>query len=243
MEVSVRTPYQLRLAILFIAIFSASAALAQAADSFAAGEKYFLDAQPEKAIPLLEASIRENPGNEMAYYHLGLAYASVGRFDEGIAIAKKAASKFPEKNYEFYSNIGDFYFMQKKSSFAKEWYDQAIASNSEYAIAYLNRANVNMNIKDYPSAITDFKEYLDYEPKSAQREQIEKLIALLQGGIDEAERLKAAEAARLAAEEAKRQQMLADIAASLKDSASDTESLSVGTDKAEGYNDESDLAE
>jgi tetratricopeptide (TPR) repeat protein len=239
----VRNQVHARFGIFLFLIVLSTQAIAQADDSFKIGEDFFLNKQTEKSIPFLEAAIRENPEREMAYYHLGDAYLVVGRFTDAIAILKKGAQKFPDKSYELFRNIGLCYFMQNKSAFAKEWYDQAIAQNGEYALAYLDRANVFMNLKDYPSAISDFREYLSLAPTSPQRENIEKIIGLIQSGLDEAERKKAEEAARLAAEEAKRQQMLADVAASLKESAADTQSLSAGSENAEGYTDESELAE
>lgn len=243
MEALVRSPVSARFAVSLFLLILSTLAIAQADDSFKKGEDLFLNKQTEAAIPFLEAAIRENPEREMAYYHLGSAYAAVGRYGDAISILKKGAQKFPDKSYELFSNIGDCYSMQKKSSFAKEWYDQAIAQNGEYAIAYLQRANVFMILMDYPSAVSDYREYLSLAPTSPQREKIEKIIALIQAGIDEAERKKAEEAARLAAEEAKRQQMLDDVAASLKESAADTQSVSAGSENAEGYNDESDLAD
>jgi len=226
-----------------LALFCLPRMAALSADSFSSGEDSFNNNQPEKAIAFFEAAIRENPDKEIAYIHLGAAYAQLKRFEDAIAVFKRGAARFEDRNYEFFYNIGDCYFMQNKSAFAKEWYDQAIASRSDYAIAYLNRANVFMKLRDFPSAISDFREYLSLAPTSTQRENIEKIISLIQSGIDEADRKKAEDAARLAAEEAKRQQMLADVAASLKESATDTQSLSAGSENAEGYTDESELAE
>lgn len=216
---------------------------AYAADSFSLGEDFFMRNEPEKAIPYLETAIRERPDEEKAYYHLGIAYVQVKRIDDAIAVFKKGASRSTGTSNEFYYNIGLCYALQGKNAFAREWYDQSIKQRDDYAPVYLNRADAFMSMRDYPSAVSDYKRYLSLEPGSAQRPNIEKIIALIEADMAEAERLKAEEAARLAAEEARRQQMLADVAASLKDSAADTQSLSAGNEGAEGYSDESELAD
>jgi tetratricopeptide (TPR) repeat protein len=243
MEALVRTVVHARFGILVLALLSLAQAVGVCADSFSSGEDFFLSNQPEKAIPLLEAAIRENPEKAMAFYHLGTAYAQVKRLDDAIAVFKKGAKKFIDKDYEFFYNIGNCYFMMNKSAFAKEWYDQAIASRSDYGLAYLSRAQAFLNLRDTFSAVNDYRQYLVLDPNTSQRVNIEKLIAMIEKKMADAELLKAQEAARLAAEEARRQQMLADVAASLKEAAADTESLSAGTDNAEGYSDESELAD
>lgn len=243
MEAKVRTRYHSGLRI-FISALSVILGMAHSyADSFSSGEDYFMRNEPGNAIPFLEKAIRERPDEEKAYFYLGMAYFQMKRVDDAISAYKKGAAKAPERSYEFYYNIGNCYFSQGKSAFAKEWYDQAIKARDDFAPAYLNRADALMNMRDYPSAVADFKAYLVRSPESPQRENIEKIIGLIESDLAEAERKKADEAARLAADEARRQQMIADVAASLKDAAGDTESLSAGTEDAEGYSDESELAD
>ena len=49
----------------------------------------------------------------------------------------------------------------------------------------LNRANTRVHLVKYPEAITDYETYLRLKPDTWQREEIEKLIALLRQSIDE----------------------------------------------------------
>jgi tetratricopeptide (TPR) repeat protein len=198
---------------------------------------------PAEAAIKLESAIRENPDEEKAYLYLGICYQQTGRLEEAIGTLRKGASRSTSLSHLFYFNLGNCYFSQGKNAFAKDMYDQALKEKDDFGPAYLNRANTLMNLKDYQAAVRDYSSYLALVPDSPQKDNIQRVISLVGASLADAERARAEEEARIAMEEAKRLKMLSDVAESLKQSADDTKSLSAGAEGAQGYSEESELAE
>ncbi len=219
------------------------APMANAQDDFARGEELFVNNKPAEAVGYLESAIRKDPGKELAYLYLGTAYFQLGKTADAISTLKKGSAGAGGYSKLFSYYLGVFYESQKKNAFAEEMYTDALKADPSYAQAFLNRANVKFNQGKYRDSVPDYRSYLTLEPETPQRESIERLIALLEQGFAEEDRLKAEEARRLAEEAARKAKLLEDVAASLKDAAEDTEGTSVGTEGAEGYDDESQLAD
>jgi tetratricopeptide (TPR) repeat protein len=224
---------------LFFIVCSASAFT----DSFSLGEDLFMRNNPSEAAIKLESAIRENPDEEKAYLYLGVCYQQTGRLEEAIGTLRKGAARSKSLTYLFYFNLGNCYFSQGKNSFAKDMYDQALKEKEDFGSAYLNRANTRMNLKDYKEAVQDYSTYLSLVPDSPQKDNIQRVISLVGASLADAERARAEEEARIAMEEAKKLKMLSDVAESLKQSADDTKSMSAGAEGAQGYSEESELAE
>ena len=129
-----------------------------------------------------------------------------------------------------------------------EWYrlEPSFASDNwsgfcPEALEYLNRANARMSLKNYEGAGEDYRTYLEKDPASPQRETIEKVLALMQNDIVAAQQAAAAAAAQAEAEAEAKAALLAQVEASLKEAAEQTQSLSAGPGDAQGYDDESEL--
>ncbi len=226
-------------AFLLLIVFQASLN----ADSFSDGEALFMQNKPALAIPPLEQALRERPDEEKAYLYLGICYQQLKRFDEAVAILRRGLPRSSSLAHLFYFNLGNCYFSQGKSAFAKDMYEQAIKARPDFGSAYLNRANALMNLKEYQAAVVDYASYLGLVPDSSQRPEIEKVVAILKKSQAEIEQAKALEEARRAEEEARRLKLLDDVAASLRDAAAETQSMSAGAEGAQGYSDESALAD
>ena len=224
----------------FAAVFFAVLAVGgSAADgSFDEGERLFRENKPAAAVPILEKAILEPKTDERAWLYLGLSYQQLGRLDEAAAALRKGLGQSGRFKSLFYFDLGNIFVLQNKNSFAADMFSQAIGIDGAYAPTYLNRANARLAVKDYGSAREDYGRYLELEPKSPQKEMIEKLLKSLDGGIAETQRVAAAtEARRLAVEEA-RKELIDRMSASLKAAADETTSISAGVGALQGYGDE-----
>jgi tetratricopeptide (TPR) repeat protein len=228
---------------LFIFWLAALSASAPGQDAFSAGEDLFVRNRPADAISYLESAIKADPAKEKAYLYLGVAYLQVGKPDEAISVLKRGAAKAQAYAYLFSYDLGNCYFSQGKNAFAEDMYGQALTDRPDYAPAFLNRANTRMNLKRYADAVADYAAYLKLAPDSPQRESIERVMALINGSLAEADRALAEQARLKAEEEARRARLLSDVTDSLKQAAEETMSLSAGAEGSQGYDSESELAE
>ena len=56
-------------------------------------------------------------------------------------------------------------------------YNKALNLNPDHALTYFNRAYAYYYLKDYRNARDDFETFLDMEPDSDRRDEIEDLLA------------------------------------------------------------------
>lgn len=228
----------------------AAAALAALASAYAAaegrfdeGERLFRADKPAEAAPVLEKAVLQPGSDERAWLYLALSYQQLGRLDEASAVLRKGLGQALRFKALFYFDLGNIFVLQGKNSFAADMFTQAIGVDGSLAPAFLNRANALLAVKDYPGAKGDYLRYLELEPGSAQRASIEELVKRLDAGIAETERLAAAAEAKKQADEAARKELMDRMAASLKEAADETTSISAGTGNVQGYGDELKLDE
>lgn len=215
----------------------ASAALA-AVGSFDEGERLFREDKPAEAAPVLEKAILDPGTDERAWLYLALSYQQLGRLDEAATALRKGLGQAVRFKSLFYYDLGNIFALQGKNAFAADMFTQAVDIDGAYAPAFLNRANARLSIKDYPGAGSDYRRYLELEPSSGQRANIEELLKRLDRGIAEAERVAAEAEAKRQAEESARKELIDRMSASLKAAADETTSISAGAGNVQGYGDE-----
>jgi tetratricopeptide (TPR) repeat protein len=194
------------------------AAVLGAETAFETGEKLFMQNKPREAKPALETALLRDSNNEKIYYYLGLIYEQLNDPAKSIDILRRGLLVATDLKDQFYFNIGINYFNQGDNILADKNYSLAIAENSVFASAYLNRANVRVRMIKYQDAIDDYKTYLRIDPNSPQREEIEKLIRLLQQSIDE------------------QKDLLNSVLNSIKNASVDTQTESAGTEQFQKTN-------
>jgi tetratricopeptide (TPR) repeat protein len=230
----------------FLAVmaFTALASLsAFASNAFDEGERLFRENKPLEALPFLEKAILETGTDERAWLYLALSYQQLGRLDDASSILRKGLGQSIRFKSLFYYDLGNVFALQGKNSFAADMYTQALEIDATYAPAILNRANARMAFKDYGGARDDYWQFLQIEPGSPQRGNIEELLKRLDAGIAETERVAAEAEARKKAEEMAHKELLDRMSASLKAAADETTSLSAGAGNVQGYGDEIKLDE
>ncbi len=231
----------------FFCVFLCFFATLYCIDSFEEGKKYLLSDQPDKAVPqLLKASKKTNT-DASVYLYLGVAYFRVGKYSQALNYLSIGEKKDFINRHLYFYNIGNIYFLQNKFSEADKFYSNSIESNDIFAPAFLNRANARVKEKKYSGALQDYKNYLNLEADSVQRSNIEKMIGLLEGKIEEEERARALAEAKRAAEEAERlaaearyKELMDEMDSNLS-SVEDADAVSAGADDTIDYSEDDEL--
>ncbi len=227
------------------------------------GEQLFLQNKPQEAKILFEKALAEEPKNEKIYLYLGIVYEQLDLNEEAISIMEKGLEYANKYRPVFYFNIGNNYLVRQQYEEAAAMYSRAIEENEDYARAYLNRANTEVSTGKYEAAIADYRLFLSLEPDTAQKQQIEKMIATLSRVLEEErqriaeekrlkeeeekrrleeERLRKEEEERLAREREARQKALLDsVLQSLDEASTETTNLSAESEDIEDFEDDLDI--
>ena len=218
-----------------------AAALCHAQANWTAGEDLLMRNKPGEAAVYFENAVAQDPGDIKTFLYLGIAYEQLGRTDEAIAVYRQVLGRAGDLTANAACNLGNAYFKKGSVSEAEGMYTQALNADRLFAPAYLGRANARIKQNKLKDAVSDYEQYLLLEPRSPQRQSIERLISYIKTEFAEAERkrLIAEEAARAEAE--RRQRLLDEISASLHSAAGASQGLSTGADNLEGYDGEFEL--
>ncbi len=198
------------------------------------GEKLFLENKPREAEVILKEALLENPENEKIYLYLGIIYEQLGDLQKAIRILKRGLNVAKEYKHLFYLNLGNNLFGQEEYSLAEEMFAEAVNIDGKLESAYLNRANSRLKLEKMEGALADYIFYLRIAPNSPQREEIEKLIALLKGFLSEEE-------SRNQEEIQRQKDLLKQVLNSLQNASEDTRNLSADSEQIEEEYDEIDI--
>ena len=209
----------------------------------AKGEKLFLNNRLEEALPVLETAVIQDPSNERVYIYLGTIYEYFEEYEKAVFILQKGVRVSEEFLDLIYYNIANNLFKQNKYSLADEMYTRTIGTNPFYSAAYLNRANTRVKSGEFPGAVEDYTVYLNMAPETPQRDNIERIISLLNSAIEAEFARIQEEDNRKAAEEARQQALLNDVLSSLQKAVDETKNLSAETEGIEEVREESDIVD
>jgi tetratricopeptide (TPR) repeat protein len=210
------------------------AALVLSLSSLQQGEQLYLENKPREALPHLERALYENPQNEKIYLYLGIVYEQIGDTKKSIQILKRGLNVSEGYKDLFYYNLGNNHFRQQEFTVAEQMYSNALQINGALEVAYLNRANSRLELEEFQDARQDYIDYLRLDPDTPQRENIEKIIALLGRAIEEAERAREEELARQKA-------LLNEVLDTLNNASEDTRNLSAGSEEIQEEYEEIDI--
>jgi tetratricopeptide (TPR) repeat protein len=225
-------------ALLLLAFLAIAPAPGAAATPFDEGERLYRYDKAAEALPFLEKAVLDPGVDERVWLYLSGCYIKLNRLEDAAAVLRKGLPRASASKALLCVCLGDVYILQGKNSFAADMFTQAIGADVACSAAYIQRATARMALKDYKGAREDYSRFLELEPQSDKRPSIEALLAKLDSGIAETERQAAATEAKKQAEEAARKELLEKMAASLKASADETQSLSAGAGDVQGYGDE-----
>lgn len=198
-------------------------------NSFERGEQLFIGNRPSEAIPYLQKSLLEENTNPLVYTYLGVAYMQIGQNDKALETFQSGLTVSGTRKKNLYFNAGNICFITGNYEKATEFYDFAIAADPLYSKAYLNRANSNLKLQNYQDSIDDYTQYIAIDVNSAQKENVQAMIAALQNEIalQKENEKKAAEALALQKEEEDR------IAAKQQEEAAKQQQLAAEKEAAE----------
>ncbi len=223
------------------------------------GEEYYLENDPERALHWFEQALEQDPENPDVYLYLGVVYEQLGLFERAIEIMQEGLKVSGADRGTLFYNIANNHQRLGEGEEAKEHYTKALEYDESFAEAYLNRANLRVRASDYPEAIEDYSTYLEHDPDSPQRSEVERMIALLRDTIEqeeqerlrqeEEERQARLEEERRAAEEERRRQeaeerrraLLETVRDSLGTSRDEGRTFSAPSEDIEEYDDELDI--
>jgi len=209
-------------------------ALVLTLSSLQQGEQLFLENKPREALPHLEKALYENPQEEKIYLYLGIVYEQLNDPAKSIQILKRGLNVSQGYKDLFYFNLGNNHFRQQEYTVAEQMYSNALQINGALEVAYLNRANARLELEQFQEARQDYIDYLRLDPDTHQRENIEKLIALLGQILENAERKRQEELDRQKA-------LLNEVLNSLKNASEDTRNLSAGSEEIQEEYEEIDI--
>lgn len=201
----------------------------------------FMDNKPVEAIPLLKNALQQYPDDPDLYMYLATSYEQMENYEAALQTCRDALSKVQGKKASFHYNMGNIYQKMKEYEKAVESYDRTIALDPNFESAYLNRANVLVRNLKYDDALADYRLYLSLDPKTAQKENIEKMISLLSEKIVTAEKARLEEEKRRREEEQRRQELLKQVLNSLEESGEETKNISAGTGEVKEYDQNFDI--
>jgi tetratricopeptide (TPR) repeat protein len=209
--------------------------------NFSRGEELFMQNKPQEAAVYLENTVAEDPAHVKAFLYLGIVYEQLNRPAEAIAAYRKILPKAGDAAVYVANNLGNACFKTGDAEAAEAAYTQAVEADPRYAPAWLGRANARIKLGSLRSALDDYEQYLVLETRSAQRPEVERLIAFIRAefAAEERRRLIEEEAARAEAE--RKQRLLDEVSASLQSAADASQGLSTGAEDVESYEGEFEL--
>lgn len=162
-------------------------------NAFSEGKELFENNSVEDALEYLEEALVTNPNNDV-YKYLGESYYILEMYEDSVLVLEEAVANVDTERDYFFFKLGNAYFSSGNYKDALNSYLQVITMKEGYlSDAFLNIAQVSLELKLYPSAIDNYKKYLELEPKSPQKRKIIKLILKLQNAFREEEAIKAEE--------------------------------------------------
>jgi tetratricopeptide (TPR) repeat protein len=207
---------------------------------FAFGSSLYKDAselymnnQLKEALPLFEQVLVEEPRNELAYLYLSNCYESMNEFQKSIDLLERGLRIGRDYKYFMYYNMGNDYYIMGKYKLSMEMFSQSLTYKADFDKACLNRAQAYLQLAEYKSALGDYRHYLELDPNSPQKKEVEEIIRLLSQTLSDEE--------RAIADKEAREKQLKDLLKSLEDAKDNSKNLSAGAEKLDEDYTEGDL--
>ena len=222
----------LYLIIIFFSIYSPATITANTL--FNNGETLFLNDKPHEARPLLEQSLQVEQPKEIIYLYLSIIYEQLTDYNKAIEVIQDGLNHTSELKDELYFNLGNNYYQISDFTSAIDSYTNAIKLNPNNVSAYLNRANSNLQMQALEPALADYILYLQLLPTSKQKDNIEKIIEILQKRIT-------IQKEQQQKEQERQQELLNSVLNSLQNASKNTKNIAAGSAEVEEHYEELDI--
>lgn len=148
------------------------------------GETLFKQNRPSEAVYVLEDEITSGTASSEAYNYLGLSYYQIGDYQKSVEAFNKGLNVTGTNKKLLAFNQGNSYFAMQNYNAAANSFSLALTADPQYYDALLNRANAYLMGDKLSDSLADYKKYIIVVPNDPQKENIKKLIALLEGEIN-----------------------------------------------------------
>jgi tetratricopeptide (TPR) repeat protein len=118
------------------------------------------------AMRILQKVTAWQPGNQGAWYRLGVALKNAGQKEEAIAAYQQAIQLDPKDAYPW-NGLGNVYYDLVRHEEAIEAYQQAIALDPKYAYPWNGLGNVYSDLGRHEEAIAAYQQAIALDPKFA----------------------------------------------------------------------------
>lgn len=165
--------------IFFVSILIFSQLCLFSASSFQDGLSLFKENSVEEALSYFEEALITEPSEDV-YKYLAESYNILGMHDdEALVLEEAVSSNIGDPSY-FNFKLGNAYHLTGNYKGALESYLNVLTLNNGFVNeAFLNIANVSVELKLYSSAVDNYTKYLELEPNSPQKRKIIKMIFIL----------------------------------------------------------------
>ncbi len=229
--------------IIILCFYAVSGTFASTGDTeLSSGIDFFLNNKPEEAAPLFEIALKKDPGSNKIYNYLGIVYEQLGENGKAVEIYKKGLDVAGDLKSTFLTNIANNLSVMGNYEDAIKYYSKSIDIDNN-GDALRNRAGEYLRKQLYSEALSDYKLYLAKETNPYQKDDIKKVIGLLEAKLDEQARKQLEDERKRLEEEARQKELLSQVMDSLNSAGSDTTNLSAGTESVEDYTTDFDIVE
>jgi choline-sulfatase len=132
------------------------------------------------AIPILESSGKEDPGNPLIYQHLGMCYQRTRRYDKAVAIFQEAIRHHVETD-QVYSQLGNNLLRIGQTQPALDAMEKAAELNLANLQNLANLATLYLQLDKLPEAEKTVKALLTQNDLHAEGNNVAGLIAIRRG--------------------------------------------------------------
>ena len=122
--------------------------------------------QYDKAIEAARKIIEFNPGNELAFFNLGIMLLKLQRYDEAVGAFRDALAIKPGYASALY-NIGYSYSLAKKYKEAIEGFQKYVEFMPEDPVGWLNIGVAYMMLKNFEAALEPLRKSVELRPDNA----------------------------------------------------------------------------
>ncbi len=143
------------------------------------GYEFIQNQEYEKALSFFTQAIYASPQNGAIRAEYAYALQLLKRFEESLTEYTIALGLFDAPVADIKYNMALIRMQQGEYIKARGLFNEVLSINPEDLGAYLNRANSSLNLKNYAEALDDYRYYIEADPASEERQDIEQLIALL----------------------------------------------------------------
>jgi len=142
-------------------------------------EQLYESGDLQGALEKYQQVLEQEPDDDLAHYDVGVVQYSLERYEEALASIDRAAALQPERA-DFLMLRGNTLIRLERHDEAIRDYEEALRLDPSQIEAYYSIGLAHYNKREYATAVTWLKRYLDSGPPADRRERVQGLIEFLE---------------------------------------------------------------